>query len=49
MITNNKVRTKYKIRKIFRLHFILSNIRKNIKNHDKKKMIKENNTKIKEK
>ena len=41
MIVNNGVRIKYKIEKRNELHFILSSIRKNLEDYDKK----ENNRK----
>ena len=36
MIINNKVRTKYKIKKRNKLHLILSSIQRNLEDHDKK-------------
>ena len=36
MIINNEIYVKYKIRKISKLYFILDNIRKNVRDYNKK-------------
>ena len=41
MIINNEIRIKYQNREKLKLHFILDNIRKNIKDYDKKEDDKE--------
>ena len=49
MIINNEIRIKYKIKREHEFYFLLSNIRENFKNYDKKENDKRKQRKNREK